>query len=103
MIEPVIKSIEPLNGTGFQDWKSKFEMAVKDTPAGTPGVHQNSETSENEILVNTSKMEHQTASQVYFSPLDIVFFVPVQNSLGASRCCCSMFAARTVGNRDHLI
>ena len=72
MIEPVINRIEPLNGTGFPDRKCKFEMAVKDIQTGALGVRLNSESSENEIPVDTSEMEHQTASQVYFIPLDIV-------------------------------
>ena len=66
MIESLSSSIEPLNGTGFPDWKSKFEMAVQDIEAGALGAYQNSEMSENEIPWITSDMEHQAASQVYF-------------------------------------
>ena len=72
MIEPVINRIKPSNGTGFLDWKCKFEMTVNDIQTGALGVRLNSETSENEIPVNTSEMEHQRVSQVYFIPLDIV-------------------------------
>ena len=59
MIEPVINRIKPSNGTGFLDWKCKFEMTVNDIQTGALGVRQNSETSENEIPVNTSEMEQQ--------------------------------------------
>ena len=97
MIESVINRIEPVNGTEFPDRKCKFEMAVKDIQTGALGVHQSSETSENEISVNTSEMEHQTASQVYFIPLDMVFscLCKIASERGAA-CAVGLMPTRSV-------
>ena len=77
-------------------------MAVKDIQAGALGVHQNSEPSENEIPVNTSGMEHQTASQVYLIPLDVVFRACAKWPRSVAPLV-QQVDARTVGKRDHLI
>ena len=51
MVEALVKRIESFNGTGFQDWKFKFEMAVKAIQTGALDMLQTSETSEKEVSV----------------------------------------------------
>ena len=53
MVEALVKRIESFNGTGFQDWKFKFEMAVKAIPTGALDMLQTSETSEEEVCFSS--------------------------------------------------
>ena len=61
----LVKRIESFNGTGFQDWKFLFEMAVKAIQTGALDMLQTSETSEKEVFFS-SEIEQQISSQIYF-------------------------------------
>ena len=110
MVEALVKRIESFNGTGFQDWKFKFEMAVKAIQTGALDMLQTSETSEKEVCFS-SEIEQQISSQICFilarkfqgEAFDLVKNVPELNGIEAWRRLCNRFDARTLGKRVHLI
>ena len=83
MVEAFVKRIESFNGTGFQNWKFKFEMAVKAVQTGALDMLQTLETSEKEVCFS-SEIEQQISSQIHFylgakTPVDLVKNVPSSN------------------------
>ena len=110
MVETLVKRIESFNGTGFQDWKFKFEMAVKAIQTGALDMLQTSETSEKEVCFS-SEIEQQISSKIYFilaqklqgEAFDLVKNVPELNGIEAWRRLSNRFDARTLGKRVHLI
>lgn len=66
MVEALAERIEPFNGTGFQDWKFKCEMAGNAIHTGALDLLQLSEASEKEACFS-SEMEQQISSQLYFT------------------------------------
>ena len=103
MVEALVKRIESFNGTGFQDWKFKFEMAVKAIQTGALDMLQTSETSEKEVCFS-SEIEQQISSQICFilaqkfqgEAFDLVKNVPELNGIEAWRRLCNRFDARTL-------
>ena len=90
IVDALVKRTESFNGTGFQDWKLKLEMAVKAIQTGAFHMLQISETSKKE-------MEQQISSQFYFilvqklqsEAFDLVKNVPEQNGIEARRRFCN--------------
>ena len=62
MVEALVKRTESFNGSGFQDWKFKFEVAVKAFQTRVLDMLQNSEASEKEVCFSSRLFRRYTSS-----------------------------------------